>query len=75
MGKRASSAPIPVEPVELMVTSEVALMLRRSPDTLREWRADGIGPVFYRDEVTGAIWYRSVDVHAWLATLRVEPAT
>jgi hypothetical protein len=77
MAKRGQPAQIPVEPAvsPLLTTSDVALQLRRSPDTIREWRADGHGPAHYRDVVTGAVWYRQADVDAWLDTLRVETLT
>ena len=74
MANRRAPAHIPADPglSPLLTTADVALLLRRSPDTVREWRADGIGPSYHRDPVSGGVWYRRDDVDAWLDALRVE---
>jgi hypothetical protein len=53
----------------LLTTTEVALIFRRSPDTIREWRYTGVGPPYIVDDTTGGIWYRLEAVAAYVAEL------
>ncbi|MEO7937735.1 MAG: helix-turn-helix domain-containing protein [Burkholderiaceae bacterium] len=48
-----------------------AAYLGLKPTTLRAWRARGTGPAYYR---AGKVWYRVVDLVAWIESRRVEPA-
>jgi hypothetical protein len=68
--KRPPAAPTPAVPV-LLTTTEVARILRRSPDRVRAWRAEGYGPPFVQDEQTGGVWYELAALEAWIASRRV----
>lgn len=57
-------------------TVEAAARLRLAEVTLRKWRKRGYGPKWYRiGPGRGTIYYLSVDVDAWLATLPESDGT
>jgi DNA-binding transcriptional MerR regulator len=49
---------------ELLTTNEVSARLKRSPETLRYWRARGTGPRSFR--AGRGVLYREEDVVEWL---------
>jgi len=50
---------------ELMTTQEVAELLRRSTETMRYWRWQGIGPPSFK--IGRRVMYRRAEVERWLA--------
>jgi hypothetical protein len=59
---------------EIFDTNGAAFVLNRHPQTLVDWRADGIGPAWHQPHPNGAIYYLKSDLLAWLASGRREPA-
>lgn len=54
--------------MKFMTTTEVATLLRTSPETVRYWRHIGTGPKSFK---TGRrVLYASEDVEAWIAEAR-----
>jgi hypothetical protein len=53
--------------------AEVAEHLRKSEKTLRNWRALGIGPPYYK-VAGGGILYRWPEVEKWLTSQAIDPA-
>ncbi|MBV9650934.1 MAG: helix-turn-helix domain-containing protein [Pseudonocardiales bacterium] len=51
-----------------LITTEVAALLRTSPETVRYWRHIGKGPRSFR--AGRKILYARVDVEAWIRLLR-----
>ena len=49
----------------MMTPEEVAAYLRIQPNTLKVWRAEGVGPVCHRYN-SKVVRYRRADVDAWL---------
>lgn len=56
-----------------LTTGELAVELKRTPETLRRWRRDGSGPPFIR--LQGRVLYDRADVESWLRQQRTTPAT
>jgi len=52
--------------------AEVAEFLRKSEQTLANWRSLGIGPPYYKPG--GRILYDWAEVRAWLAAQAVAPS-
>ncbi len=52
-------------------TTEAAAYIGKSESSLVGYRRRGIGPAFYKTE--GSIYYKQVDIDAWLEACRVEP--
>lgn len=48
----------------LGTSEEVAVYLRKSPKTLRNWRSLGVGPAWHK--TVGTVMYRWCDVERWL---------
>lgn len=55
----------------LLTESEVADFIGKSVQSLRLWRRQGHGPVFYKIGRTPK--YRREDLAAWMAANRVQP--
>ena len=49
----------------VMTEKEAAEYMRFSPNTLRQWRVEGIGPRYVKSQ--GSIRYRRDDIDDWLA--------
>lgn len=56
-----------------MTTTELAELLRRSPETIRYWRYTGEGPTHFK--VGRSVLYETTDVEAWLATKKQYEAS
>jgi hypothetical protein len=69
--KPPSIPAVPAAAPVLLTTTEVARILRRSPDTVRLWRFEGRGPAFVLDEQTGGVWYELPALEEWIASRRV----
>lgn len=55
-------------PPAMMTSVETAAYLRRSPQTLANWRCRGVGPRWFRlTGDAGPVFYDRADVDAWLA--------
>lgn len=63
IGTSRPSREVPVRAV--MTEKEAAEYMRFSPNTLRQWRVEGIGPRYVKSH--GAIRYRRTDIDEWLA--------
>jgi hypothetical protein len=55
----------PLEPINLLKTSDVAAMLAVSQPTLSRWRSQGVGPRWA--DLNGLPRYRPEDVAAWVS--------
>lgn len=55
---------------ERLTTSELALELKRAPETLVRWRRLRVGPPFLR--IQGRVLYDRRQVEAWLAAQSSE---
>lgn len=53
-----------------LTTAEAAARLRRSPETLRDWRTDGTGPPYLAGR---PVLYREEDLDAWEQAHLVTP--
>lgn len=56
----------------LLDTRAAAACLNRSENTLKNWRTQGIGPAYYRNE--GTVMYSVQDLNAYLESNRVSTA-
>ena len=66
---------IPTDTAGLALTPrEAAPILRVKGQTLKRWRAKGIGPAYVRLE-GGRVRYRLSDLEAWLAANTVAPGS
>lgn len=54
--------------MKLLTTKETALLLRVTPDTLKHWRMQGIGPDWVKlsDRQNSPVLYSAADVAAWI---------
>ena len=52
-------------------TPGAATHLKTKPRNLSRWRARGVGPPYFRIE--GRVFYRPVDLDAWLESCRCVP--
>lgn len=55
-----------------MTTSEIAELLRTSPETVRYWRHVGKGPRSFK--IGRKVLYDRDEVRSWIETARVEQA-
>lgn len=58
--------------VEYLTTTEVAELMRTSPETVRYWRHAGKGPRSFK--VGRRVLYAEADVRAWLEVARMQGA-
>lgn len=56
----------PTEGVRLLLTADVAAMLKVPEGTLRWWRKKGVGPKSGRLPGTSKVVYREADLAAWV---------
>lgn len=50
----------------VLTTEELANELGLKPQTLRSWRAKGLGPAWFAVSDGGPVRYRRSDVEAWM---------
>lgn len=69
--ERDNSAPISVDPEELIDAIEAARLLRQKPQTLAAWRSEKRGPAYIK--IGRSIFYRRMSIGAYLAASIVTP--
>ncbi|MCV7492324.1 helix-turn-helix domain-containing protein [Micrococcus luteus] len=67
MPRSSSPSPATAAQAPNLTSPEAAAWLAISPQTLRNWRAQGRGPAFRRSGRPGArVYYRLSDLEAWV---------
>lgn len=58
-----------------LTTEDVAQLVRARPETVRYWRATGVGPRSFRLPGSRRVLYAREDVEAFIATARAGGGT
>lgn len=66
-----------IEPEGIYDTNEAAALLQVSIYTMRQWRSDNVGPVYYKRRRSKSCFYKGADLIEWDTndSERIDPRT